>query len=104
MLGLCLRQLKNGVSLSLLLAPNAKRSAIVGIFDGQLKIAVRAPAQEGKANAALIQFLAKVLAVPKSSIELVKGHTSKRKLVVIGGLPRKTVETKLTVLLQTSNG
>lgn len=95
----CLRQLKDGATLSIVLAPNAKRSGFLGLHDGALKIAVRAPALEGKANSALIEFLSGTFRIPKSSIELIKGHASKRKLISIKGLNKKQLELKLLELL-----
>jgi uncharacterized protein len=53
--------------------------------DGTLKINIAAPADKGKANAELIKFLAKEFKVPKNSIEIVSGRTSRDKLVKISG-------------------
>ncbi len=69
------------IRLAIHVIPNAKKSEIVGILDEALKIRLHAPAQEGRANEALIQFLAKTLNLPKSAIVITHGQTNKRKLL-----------------------
>jgi hypothetical protein len=70
-------------------APRASRTGIVGVIGegGQtaLKIALQAPAVEGRANAALIEFLAGFLRVPRSSIEIVTGEHGRNKTVLVRG-------------------
>lgn len=63
--------------------PGAKRSAIEGIVNGELQIRLSARPVEGAANRALIELLAYTLDVPKGSVELLTGHTSRSKLVRI---------------------
>lgn len=63
--------------------PNAKKSEVVGCVDGVWKIKLKAPAIEGRANEALIKFLAKKMEIAPSEIELVKGKTSRTKIVEI---------------------
>jgi len=65
------------------LQPAAKTNGFVGLHGQRLKIRLTAPAQEGRANAALIDFLAKAFAVSKSSIELQNGAQSRQKRVCI---------------------
>lgn len=71
------------MKLSVKISPNAKRSEIVGLKDGVLKIKIAAPAVDGKANAELVRFLAETLKVPKSRIVILKGETSRNKLVEV---------------------
>ncbi len=61
--------------------PNAKSSEIVGCVDGVWKIKLKAPAIEGRANEELIKFLAKKIGIAKSEIEIVKGKTSRMKVL-----------------------
>ncbi|HIK25639.1 MAG: DUF167 domain-containing protein [Thermosynechococcus sp. Uc] len=61
--------------------PNARQSAVSVSPDGQLVVAVRAPASDGKANQELIAVLADYFQVPKSRLQLVKGHTSRHKVI-----------------------
>ncbi|MFN4280458.1 DUF167 domain-containing protein [Thermosynechococcus sp.] len=65
----------------ILVKPNARRSSVSVGPEGQLVVAVRAPATEGKANQELIAVLADYFQVPKSRIQLVKGHTSHHKVI-----------------------
>lgn len=67
--------------LSVHLVPNASRDEIVGWHDGALKIRLAAPPVDGKANEALIRFLAKKIDCAPSEIEIVSGQSSKRKRV-----------------------
>ena len=63
--------------------PRASRSRIVGPHAGRLKIQLAAPPVDGAANSALIELLADTLAVPRGQIELLRGHTGKRKTLRI---------------------
>ncbi|MDR2098413.1 MAG: DUF167 domain-containing protein [Rickettsiales bacterium] len=63
--------------------PNAKRGGITGESGGRLKIAVGAPAADGRANEALIKFLACKYGVPKSAIRITSGLSSRDKTVEI---------------------
>jgi len=73
----------NNLILRVLLQPGASQDEIVGIYGDSLKIRIKAPATEGKANQALIKFLAKQFKVPKQKIILDKGKQSKNKRLVI---------------------
>ena len=70
--------------------PGAKRNAITGIYGegaaAQLKIAVHAPPVEGRANDALIAFLAETFSVSRSAIELTSGELSRSKVFLIRGV------------------
>jgi uncharacterized protein len=70
--------------------PGAKKTALSGIYgDGraaQLKIAVHAPPLEGRANDALIAFLAETFGLPKSSVELLSGELSRSKVFLLRGM------------------
>lgn len=64
--------------------PRAKREEVKKIADGEYIASVHAPASEGKANQALIELLAVHFSVSKSSVRIISGETSRRKLVEIG--------------------
>ena len=70
-----IRETKDGVTLAVRAQPGAKKTAIVGIYgegaSAQLKIAVQAPPVEGRANEALIMFLAERFSLPKSAVGIV---------------------------------
>jgi uncharacterized protein (TIGR00251 family) len=83
--------------LRLHVVPNAKIDSVVGEHGGAIKIKLRAPAVEGKANAALIRFLAKQLKLSRHSIVLESGHRSRDKLIRIDGLTAEDVRTRMRV-------
>ena len=70
--------------------PNAPRSEVVGWLGEALKVKIHAPPVEGKANEALISFLAQKLALPKRAVRLLQGDSARKKLVEIEGLDRET--------------
>ncbi len=78
--------------------PNAKRDGFAGYHGEAMRIRLRAPAVEGKANRALIDFLAKSLAVPRSSISLASGEKSREKRLAIAGLTPRDLEEKLSAI------
>ncbi len=78
--------------LSLHIQPGAKKTEIAGLHGEALKIRLAAPPVDGKANAALIAFLAKTCGVPKSAVELVSGDTSRTKRVRLTGVDAAKVE------------
>ena len=75
--------LPGGVRLAVQVMPNAKKTEVIGILDEAIKIRLQAPALEGRANEALIRFLADQLQLPKSAITLTHGQTNKRKLLEV---------------------
>ena len=74
------------VILTIQTTPNAPRNEIVGWLGDRLKVKVKAPAVEGKANAELIRFLADRLGVRPNTVTLVRGDTARLKVVRIEGL------------------
>lgn len=85
-----LREAKGGVTLAVRAQPGAKKSAIVGIYgegdSAQLKVAINSPPVDGRANEALIAFLAKFFSLPKSAVELATGATSRSKVFLLRGI------------------
>ena len=85
-----LRAAPAGVTLAVRAQPGAKMTAIIGIYGGgttaQLKIAVQAPPLEGRANEALIAFLAQTFGLPKNAVKLVSGELSRSKVVLLEGV------------------
>jgi uncharacterized protein (TIGR00251 family) len=91
-----LRAVADGVTLAVRAQPGAKKTAIVGVSGegsaAQLKIAVQAPPVEGRANAALIGFLATTFDIAKNRVELVAGELSRSKVFALRGVtPEKAV-------------
>ncbi len=91
--------LPGAIRLAVQIAPNAKKTEVLGVFDDALKLRLQAQPIEGKANEALVKFLAKTLDVPRSAVTITHGHTSKRKLidVVSTTLTPDDVEQRLGV-------
>jgi uncharacterized protein len=82
-------------TLSVHVVPNAKIDKVAGEHGAAIKIKLRAPAVERKANTALITFLAERLKVPKLKIILLRGHKSRDKLVRIDGLSEEELRRRL---------
>jgi len=77
------------------LQPRARRSEVVGERAGAIVIRVTAPPVDGKANAALCAFVAKAVGVPGSAVEVVRGQTSRDKIVRVIGASDDAVRTAL---------
>lgn len=80
-----IKEFENGILLKVKAVPNSSKNDICEVMDGVLKIKIKAPAVENKANEELIKFLSKLLKLPKSSITLKSGETSKLKTIYISG-------------------
>ena len=76
-----LKDTGRGVELTLRVIPGARKNSVEGEYGDALKVRLTAPPLEGKANAALVAFLADQLAVPKGRIRIVSGATSRNKRV-----------------------
>ena len=75
--------------------PRAKKDAITGVVGDALKLAVTAPPLDGRANEACIEFFANLFAVPRSSITIASGETSRRKLIRVAGLAAEELRRRL---------
>lgn len=85
----------DGVSLTLHIQPGAKRTEVAGSHGDALKIRLKAPPVDGKANAALIEFIAELLNVAKSQVELKSGQAARRKIVAVRGISAETARQRL---------
>jgi uncharacterized protein (TIGR00251 family) len=77
--------------LALRVTPNASRNEIIGFTDGVLLVRIAASPVKGKTNKELADFLSKALGVRKSSISIVKGQTSRNKVIAIEGISRDDI-------------
>jgi uncharacterized protein (TIGR00251 family) len=82
------------------IVPNSKQNKVVGQHGEAIKIKLRAPALEGKANAALRALLAEELKIPKRNIVLERGQQSRDKLIRIEGLSEEDVQCRLGTLIK----
>lgn len=89
------RNSDGSLSLRIHAQPGAKRNRVAGIHGEALKIQLQAPAVEGRANQALLSFLAETLGCRKNQLTIVRGETSREKVVRLTGL---TLETTLQYL------
>ena len=80
-----LKRSGNALTLTLHIQPGAKKTEVAGEHGDALKIRLAAPPVDGKANAALLEFIADKLGVAKSAVTLKTGQTSRRKVVEVGG-------------------
>lgn len=72
-----------GVRLAIQVAPGAKKPEVVGVHDDSLKLKLQAPPIEGRANEALVRFIAATLQVPRGAVTITHGLAGKRKLVAV---------------------
>jgi uncharacterized protein (TIGR00251 family) len=86
----------DGVILRLHIQPGAKKTEVAGQHGEALKIRLSAPPVDGKANACLIEFLARQLGVAKSAVELISGDTSRAKRVRIRNVNTDAAIAKLS--------
>ncbi|SEM93324.1 DUF167 domain-containing protein [Nitrosomonas marina] len=90
---------KQYCTLTLYIQPGAKRTEVSGLHGDALKIKIAAAPTEGKANAALVKYLAKCFGVPRNQVVLKHGATSRRKVVLVLR-PRYSPDTALQVQQQ----
>src|SRR5713226_94792 len=76
--------------------PRASKDEITGVMGGALKVRLRAPALEDRANEALCEFLAELLKTPKAAVRILSGHHSRSKRVEVRGVTREQVLGLLT--------
>jgi hypothetical protein len=98
-----LRAVEGGVTLAVRAQPGARKTTIQGVYGeggaAQLKIAVQAPPVEGKANAALIAFLAGTFSLSRSKVELVQGELSRSKVFLLRGATLAGIEAGLATAI-----
>jgi len=90
-----LREGPDGVSFAVRVQPRARRNAIVGELGDALKIALTAPPVDGRANEACIEFFADRLGVPRSSVTIASGHSSRNKVVRVTGIAVAELKKRL---------
>lgn len=87
--------------MSLKIVPKSSRNVVAGWMDDSLKVCVTAPPDRGKANAAVIETLARALGIPRDAVRIVAGETSRRKVVDIDGLDEREIRRRLASKSQT---
>ncbi len=90
-----LHETASGVTFEIKVQPRALRNAVVGEMGDALKIALSAPPVNGRANEACVEFLAELLDVPRSSITILVGQSSRNKLVRVSGTTVEQIRNRL---------
>lgn len=88
-----------GATLAIRAQPGARKNAILGEQAGALKVAVTAPPEDGKANAAILDLLRDALQLKRSQLELVSGATHRQKVILIRDRTPEQLQQQLTALL-----
>ena len=86
-----------GVSFAVKVHPRAKKNAIIGELGDALKVSLTAPPIDGKANQACIEFFAKLLKAPRSSVTIASGHSNRRKVIRVAGLSAEEVRKRIRI-------
>jgi uncharacterized protein len=89
------RESGGGTSFRVRVHPRAKKNAIRGQVGDALKIALAVAPVEGRANAACIEFVADLLNVPRASVTIIAGHSSRSKVIRVAGVSARQVEERL---------
>jgi len=90
-----IRDTPSGATFAVKVHPRATKNAITGEVGDALKVALTSPPVDGRANQACIEFLAKFLNVPRSSVTIAAGDTSRNKVIRVRELSAAEVEEKL---------
>jgi uncharacterized protein len=85
----------SGATFAVKVQPRARKNAIIGELGDALKVSLTAPPVEGRANDACIEFLANLLDVPRSSVTIASGESSRRKVIRVAGLSAEEVRKRL---------
>jgi uncharacterized protein (TIGR00251 family) len=85
--------------------PGARGSGLVGwMADGTLKLKVSAPPEDGRANRALAELLARVAGVKPAAVRVVRGQSARAKLVEVDGMDEPTLRSRITAALDVAEG
>ncbi len=90
-----IEQTPHGIRITVFAQPKAAKNEVIGPHNGAVKIKITAPPIEGRANEAIIEFLSELFKIPKRSIQLYRGGTSRNKIFELEGV---TVEEARAVL------
>ena len=90
-----LHETSAGISFAVKIHPRAKQNRITGLLGEALKLALTAAPVDGRANQACIEFLSDLLHLPRSSITIVSGQTSHRKVIRVTGTSIELIKTTL---------
>jgi uncharacterized protein (TIGR00251 family) len=89
-----IQESNGGVTFAVKVHPRAKKNAIAGELGPALKLSLTTPPVEGRANEACIAFFANLLKVPRSSVTIASGKTSRQKMIRVSGLSAEEVRKR----------
>jgi uncharacterized protein len=92
---LLIQENADAVAFAVKVHPRAKRNAITGELGDALKVSLTTPPVEGRANEACIEFFAKLLKVPRSSVTIASGQSSRNKVLRVAGVTAQYVRDRL---------
>jgi hypothetical protein len=95
-----LQENERGVVFEVFLQPRAKKDEITGIHEGSLKVRVTSPPLQGRANQACIGLIARTLGLKRSEVEIISGHTSRRKRLHASGITLAEFKSRLDHLIE----
>jgi uncharacterized protein len=87
----------DGVAFAVKVHPRARKNAITGEFGDALKLSLTSPPVDGRANQACIEFFAKLLMVPRSSVTIASGQTSSQKVIRVSGLSAEEIRRRIGI-------
>jgi uncharacterized protein (TIGR00251 family) len=90
-----IKETDQGITVAVRVHPRAKNNAIAGDLGDALKVSLTTPPIEGRANQACIEFFAKLLKVPRSSVTIASGQTSRNKVIRVAGVTGQYVRDRL---------
>ena len=95
-MALKLHEKDGAVLFAVKVVPNSSREMIAGLLGDRLKVKVVQPPEDGKANRAVEEFLARTLGLAPSHVTVIAGHSRPQKTIRVVGLTAETIRTKLT--------
>ena len=90
-----IKEHNGGITFAVKVHPRAKKNALTGVVGDALKLSLTSPPVDGRANEACIEFFAKLFRVPRSSVTIAAGETSRSKVVRVAGITADTAQQVL---------
>ncbi|HEU5336452.1 MAG TPA: DUF167 domain-containing protein [Terriglobales bacterium] len=95
-----IRDSDNGATFAVKVQPRARKNTITGAVGEAVKIALTAPPVDGRANDACVEFLAELLNVPRGSVTIVSGHSSRNKVIRVAGRTAAEIEQRFRAAIR----
>jgi len=92
-----IKESDQAVAFAVRVHPRAKKNAITGVVGDALKLSLTAPPVDGRANEACVEFFAKLLKVPRSSVTIASGQSSRNKVVRIAGISAEELRKRISI-------